>query len=235
VQVVPVLDLLGGQVVRARNGERAAYRPIETPLASGSDPVDVARGLLGLYPFRTLYVADLDAIQGQGDNLAALRRLRAAFPALGLWVDNGAAEEEGLIALTAPELRCEPVLGSESQRDAALIGRHRDSGAVLLSLDFRGAAFQGPPELRANPDIWPKRVIVMTLARVGGGAGPDLGRLEAIRETAPTRALYAAGGVRGIADLAQLRDAGAAGALVASSLHDGGLNPAELQSLEAPS
>jgi phosphoribosylformimino-5-aminoimidazole carboxamide ribotide isomerase len=50
VRVIPVLDLMGGEVVRAQRGERASYRPIVTPLAGGSDPVDIARALLARCP-----------------------------------------------------------------------------------------------------------------------------------------------------------------------------------------
>ena len=51
--------------------------PLELPLSPTSDPVAVVRGLLAVYPFPTLYVADLDAIQSNGDNFPALRRIRA--------------------------------------------------------------------------------------------------------------------------------------------------------------
>jgi len=60
--VIPVLDLRGGRVVRARRGERSSYAPIETPLAKGSAPDAVARGLVEAWPAAILYVADLDAI-----------------------------------------------------------------------------------------------------------------------------------------------------------------------------
>ena len=67
MQVIPVIDLKAGHVVHARLGHRAFYRPIETPLATGSGPIDVVTGLLSLHPFATLYVADLDAIGGKGE------------------------------------------------------------------------------------------------------------------------------------------------------------------------
>ena len=92
MHAIPVIDLMGGEVVRARMGDRASYRPIESPLSPTSDAVDVVRGLLALYPFSTLYVADLDAIEREGDNFPALRRIRAEFPALRMWIDNGAAD-----------------------------------------------------------------------------------------------------------------------------------------------
>ena len=79
MEIIPVVDLMGGVVVRARMGQRDLYQPITTPLAATSDPVDVVRGLLAVYPFTTLYVADLDAIEHNGDNNAALARSSCNF------------------------------------------------------------------------------------------------------------------------------------------------------------
>ncbi len=141
-------------------GDRASYRPIETPLSPSSDAVDVVRGFLALYPFPTLYAADLDAIQGNGDNVSALRRIRSAFPALRMWVDNGAADSDAVDAALRADLGT-PVIGSESQRDVALIAPHRDTGRIVLSLDFRGDAFQGPEEILREPKLWPRRVVVI--------------------------------------------------------------------------
>jgi HisA/HisF family protein len=230
MEIIPVIDLKGGQVVRAQMGQRELYRPIETPLAPTSDPLDVTRGLLSIFPFQALYVADLDAIEGTGNSDAVLARLRDAHPALELWIDNGVAEAAAARRFlgAAPGLL---VLGSEVQRDAALVASLKHEPRVVLSLDFRDDAFVGPPSLFAQPDRWPARIIVMTLARVGSGAGPDIARLREIRARAPNAALYAAGGVRNAADLAALAREGIAGALVASSLHAGELTGADLEAL----
>jgi phosphoribosylformimino-5-aminoimidazole carboxamide ribotide isomerase len=218
LQAIPVIDLLHGQVVRARMGDRASYRLLESPLSPTSDALDVVRGLLGVFPFPTLYVADLDAIQSSGDNCQTLRRIRAAFPSLRIWVDGGVADAPALHAFIRADLGT-PIIGSESQRDSELIAQHRDSMRVVLSLDFRGDAFQGPREILAEPAFWPHRIIVMTLARVGSGAGPDLGRLASIRSIAGGREIYAAGGVRNAADLKALKETGISGALIATALH----------------
>src|SRR5579859_3993027 len=79
--IIPVLDLKSGVVVHARAGDRANYRPIATPLAAGSAPADILAGLLALAPFRAVYIADLDAIEGGGGHGAVLRDLRGVFPA----------------------------------------------------------------------------------------------------------------------------------------------------------
>jgi phosphoribosylformimino-5-aminoimidazole carboxamide ribotide isomerase len=102
----------------------------------------------------------------------------------------------------------------------------------VLSLDFRGDEFLGPRALLEDSFLWPDRVIVMTLARVGTGGGPDLARVRDIARRAGTaRRVYAAGGVRGPADLRALRSEGAAGALVATALHEGKIKAGDLHEI----
>jgi phosphoribosylformimino-5-aminoimidazole carboxamide ribotide isomerase len=227
MNIIPVLDLRGGGVVRARMGERHQYQPIVSPLSPTSNPADVMRGLLSVHPFTTVYIADLDAIEGTGCNEPVLHRLRAEFPALAFWVDSGIADVAAAKRWLDAGLG-DLVIGSESQKDMALLGDLAGHGRTVLSLDFRGDTFQGPPALLDDDGAWPQRLIVMTLARVGSGSGPDLDRLCAIRDAAPGHDIYAAGGVRGSADLAALRSAGMAGALVATSLHDGRLRSSDI-------
>jgi phosphoribosylformimino-5-aminoimidazole carboxamide ribotide isomerase len=228
MDIIPVLDLRGGIVVRARMGQRDHYRPIESPLSPTSDPIDVMRGLFLVHPFTTFYVADLDAIMGTGDNDAAMRRLRAEFPAATFWVDNGVADLSAARNWLDTKLG-HLVIGSESQQDIALVQALSEHDRVVLSLDFRDQAFQGPPALLRETTSWPRRLIVMTLGRVGSGAGPDVDRLCAIRGIADGRNIYAAGGVRDSADLAALKREGISGALVATSLHDGRLTGRDLE------
>jgi uncharacterized protein related to proFAR isomerase len=57
--------------------------------------------------------------------------------------------------------------------------------------------------------------------------------LAAIRNAGARSMIYAAGGVRDAADLAAVRDAGIAGALVASCLHDGRLTGDDIARLTA--
>jgi len=232
VRIIPVLDLKGGEVVRAQMGRRDRYLPIVTPLSATSEPVSVASGLRRLHPFPAFYIADLDAIEGRSTNSAALAGLRAMPDAPELWVDAGIAEKQRLAAaLTEPRLH--PVLGSESQRDDGLLGRFRNHPRLVLSLDFFADGYRGPRSLLEEPDLWPQSVIVMTLARVGSATGPDFERLSQIKARAGHRAVVAAGGVRNEADIRALSSMGIVAALVATSLHDGTLTSEQLASLEA--
>jgi phosphoribosylformimino-5-aminoimidazole carboxamide ribotide isomerase len=230
MEVIPVIDLKDGVVVHARMGMRSAYAPVETPLSPTSRPNDVARGLLSIFPFETFYVADLDAIENKGNNNAALRQLSAEFPDLVFWVDAGIADvhhAERWLEAGFGHL----VVGSETQRDSELIRYLCRNNRTILSLDFRGDAFLGPAALLKEWDIWPINVIVMTLARVGGASGPDMDRLTTINSRVVNRQVYAAGGVRDANDLALLARVGIAGALVATSLHNGKLTGAQIARL----
>jgi phosphoribosylformimino-5-aminoimidazole carboxamide ribotide isomerase len=227
VQIIPVLDIKNGAVVRGVMGERAAYRPIETPLSPSSRPLDVARGLLSLARFPALYIADLDAIEGRPANVATVAALAAEFPGLELWLDAG-LHTAGEVAAHLLSPGVAVVLGSESIDSAETAGGFRDEPRAILSLDYRGNAFVGPPGLENAAELWPARLIAMTLAKVGSGAGPDLERLAAVKAIAGRRQVFAAGGVRDGADLDDLQAAGIAGALVASALHDGRLDRATL-------
>ena len=242
MQVIPVVDIRGGAAVAAVRGDRARYLPIETPLApSTADPVAVALGLSTLFPFSTLYIADLDGIEGRGADLATQARLMQAWPGAELWIDDGIVEARAVPPPSwgrlgggdpqPPQSSATHVLGSESlaSLDAYARARQQAGPAAPLSLDFRGDRFIGPEGLLEDAALWPERVIVMTLARVGSGEGPDLTRLGSIVARAGVRKVYAAGGVRNAEDLHALRDVGAAGALIATALHSGAITAADIE------
>ncbi len=232
MNVIPVIDLLHGQVVRALRGDRQSYRPIVSPLCDSSDPVAVAR-ILGRHCASTrLYVADLDALQGGVSQIATLQALLAADPRLELWLDAGFADvgaAAAVVSALAPHSgRVVPVFGSESLRSrqalAACFGAASMSNAVL-SLDRRDGLRLDAAGCWDAPELWPPRVIVMTLERVGADAGPDLDTLAEVRSKAPHTTLIGAGGIRHPADLVEAAAAGASAWLVASALHDLRLPP----------
>ena len=181
--------------------------------------------LLGLYPFKKLYIADLDAIRDTGNNNALIRQLHHKYPELHIWVDRGIRNTADLLefyrwdtghAVIGSETLCNPEIFGEAQK---LIIRP----APILSLDYQDDRFLGPPALQSNPALWPKRVISMTLTRVGTDQGPDLKRLEHLRAVSPATKLFAAGGIRGKDDLKILDSLGLKGALLASALHNGAI------------
>jgi len=226
-RIVPVIDLLHGQVVRGVKGDRKAYRPIVSALCGSSDPLTVARVLLEHCASRQLYVADLDALMGGSVQIGVLQTLLEGLPDLEeLWLDGGFADAPGAQAVVDALGSCiAPVFGSESLASRGALERCFDrNGAfgerALLSLDRRDGQRLDVAGSWDAPELWPPRVIVMTLERVGAGTGPDLQTLREMRSRSPATTLIGAGGLRSAADLEAAGGAGASAWLVASALHD---------------
>lgn len=243
-QVIPVIDLMHGQVVRGVRGERHGYRPIVSQLVEGSVPRAVAQALLRAAPAPAggnpvLYVADLDAIQGGPLQLAVLAGLLQSLPDLELWLDAGftgpGPAQVLRAAFGAPAVRVRAVYGSESLAAPRDLDALTHDPLAILSLDSRLARPLDPSGSWQRPQAWPRTVIVMTLDRVGAGSGPDLGTFSALRALAPTRTWIGAGGVRDAGDLRAAAAAGASGWLVASALHDRTLDARESALLHAGS
>lgn len=227
MQIIPVIDLLAGQVVRAIRGERSTYRPISSGLCTGAEPLVVARALLDYTGADTLYLADLDALTGGALQAGLIADLVAALPGTTFWLDGGFANRAALEALPsiAPADpagdRLLPVLASEALfSPAAAREVLADPARAILSLDRRGETPLDPAGCWDDTTLWPERLIVMTLDRVGAFSGPDLSTLSDVRRRAPRATVIGAGGIRDAADLSAASAAGADAWLVASALHD---------------
>jgi phosphoribosylformimino-5-aminoimidazole carboxamide ribotide isomerase len=225
MDVIPVVDILGGNVVRAVRGERSAYRPIRSALCDSSEPLRVARILVERCATRKLYVADLDALLGGDAQTRVIAALLASIPELEVWLDAGfdglAASRNVLGALEPYASRVTPVFGSESLRsheEAVRCFAHRE--AAILSLDRRDGRPLDPGGCWTADAFWPSRIIVMTLDRVGAFAGPDLDTIADVRYRAPHAEVIGAGGIRDADDLEAAARTGAHAWLVASALHD---------------
>jgi phosphoribosylformimino-5-aminoimidazole carboxamide ribotide isomerase len=229
MKLIPVIDLMDSRVVSAKRGERHAYAPSDTPLCRSSQPHAVVSALLNLFPFDTLYIADLDAIRGNGSNLELIHKLCLFYPEIVFWVDNGLAELERLCGFARP------VIGSESLVSCDALSHLLASlPSPLLSLDYHADAFTGPAGLDRKPWLWPEDLIIMTLSRVGTASGPDLSLLRQFAEQAPEHRFHAAGGVRDPSDLERLSAAGVSGVLLSTALHQGTIDGATIARLSNP-
>ena len=217
MDIIPVIDLMQGQVVHARRGQRDRYAPLQTPLSRDALPGSVLDGLLAFADFRAVYIADLDALMGQPPQAGLITGLVNRYPGITFWVDNGYAG--GRASIKVWDGRVRPVLGSESIGVADLVELRKVRLDYVLSLDFCETELIGDPRLLEQPALWPDTVILMNLARVGSLEGPNLGQLSRFVAEHPDHRFVAAGGVRDAADLAALVQAGATAVLLASALH----------------
>ena len=105
----------------------------------------------------------------------------------------------------------------------------------MLSVDLRDGVLISPRSQLAGRgpgaavglarELAVRELLVIDLARVGSRAGPPLEAVATLSAALPGVDVYAGGGVRDNGDLEALERAGAAGALVATALHDGTVSP----------
>ncbi|MCW8905759.1 MAG: HisA/HisF-related TIM barrel protein [Sedimenticola sp.] len=224
MNIIPVIDLLRGCVVHAVQGRRAAYRAINSPLCHHGEVIPLVTRLCDDFGIQQLYVADLDAIQGYGDNVSTLQLVAHTFPRLDLWIDAGFSSPASLQVLKEM-LDFRPVIGSESWRYL----RRFPFGEAILSIDSTDEILLDPSGITRDSDRRPNTLILMNLSRVGSLQGPDMKGLEYWRSAAPGTNLYMAGGVRNRLDIEKLQSAGATGVLLASALHNGALNAGDFR------
>jgi phosphoribosylformimino-5-aminoimidazole carboxamide ribotide isomerase len=238
MKIIPVIDILKGVAVHAVRGKRSEYQPLKSVLCSSAEPLEVASAFKAC-GFSDLYVADLDAIMGKGENLAVLDWI-VQRTGLALMVDAGVSDLERarrLLSCGAAKV----IVGTETlpslnflKEAVACLGAEK----VVVSLDLKAGTVLGKSahvrSLAALEfagqvqDAGVSELIVLDLVRVGSGEGVDMQLLDALLGGLNMR-VFVGGGVRDINDLLLLKDRGVYGVLVATALHSGKISVAELQ------
>jgi phosphoribosylformimino-5-aminoimidazole carboxamide ribotide isomerase len=217
MQIIPVIDLFSGNVVRAYAGQRESYENIVTPLCSGSDPIEIVEAINALYRFSTFYIADLNAIKDEGNNNQIISSLLEQYPQICFWLDAGSYS----YPYPTSQSQLRQITASETNINRVQLYTHENRANPILSLDFFSDGYKGDKEILENPDCWPEDIIVMSLNRVGLNKGPDFLQFEKIKALSPNKRFYISGGVRNEDDLDRAKKIGASGILLASALHNG--------------
>jgi phosphoribosylformimino-5-aminoimidazole carboxamide ribotide isomerase len=237
VRIIGVVDLKDGQAVHARGGRRDEYVAVAEALGvtiAGS-PIALARLYRDQFHLAEVYVADLNAIAGSPPNCGVLSTVTDV--GASLIVDAGVTSVDAArqVARAAQTI----VVGLETLPSMQILAAICSgiSNPIAFSLDLReglpitrDSCAASPEEIAAQAvEAGADAILVLDVARVGTGAGPDLDMLRRIRQAAPAIPLLAGGGVRGLNDLRELANAGCDGALVATALHDGRLTRADVK------
>lgn len=242
IRIVPVIDVKGGKAVHARGGDRRSYRPVESRLYHGHNPLGLAKAYRDSLGLNTIYVADLDAIEEDRPNVGMLGELSK----LGLeaWVDLGSRDASSLAEIRAWGsfrwiLATETMSGPALMSDAA---KRFEPDSLVFGLDL----VDGRPRFAA-PSAWKSthsldlvetaiaagihRVLLLDLARIGSGKGiGTLSLVVTLLRRLGSLDITVGGGVNSADDIKAASDAGASGVLIGSALHDGRIGASDLTS-----
>lgn len=240
MQIIPVLDVRDGIAVHGKKGERENYHVVKGIMGDGADPVSLFDSYCKKLSCREIYVADLNAIEGRGNNYGLLEELASSGKA-DLLVDAGANAANGIRMLLSMGAK-KVVIGSETLKtlDEAQKILYEFMGRIVFSIDIMydqivtkysylkkmkvDEAFSELSSLGFN------EFIVLFLSNVGTGSGLNMGTLKKI-STLKTRkkvTLITGGGIKNRDDLVVLRNLGYDGALLATALHEGWITNEDL-------
>jgi phosphoribosylformimino-5-aminoimidazole carboxamide ribotide isomerase len=224
LELFPAIDIHAGRVVRASRADLArstAYHP---------DPIGCAAEFVAAGA-RWLHVVDLDRAFGVGDQTALLASLvkRVDVPVQaggGTWTADGVAElrDIGIQRI---------LLGARAAGEPAVladIAEQFASDSLGLALDVKdGRAWsrQWEEARTFTPEQLAQRaaaagialLAVTELSREGELGGADVAGAAALAGASGMEVLVS-GGVNDLADLARVRDAGLAGAIVGRALFE---------------
>jgi phosphoribosylformimino-5-aminoimidazole carboxamide ribotide isomerase len=244
MQIIPVIDLLDGVVVRGVAGRRSEYRPIESRIVAGSDPIDVARAFREKLGLSQIYVADLDGIlharphcelyrelSQEGFSLLVDAGVRALNDAAAVFTAGARATIAALETLPGPgHLRA---LCSEFGPERMIFSLDLTNGRPMVASDqWQSSDPLEIGSMAARAGI--ERMIVLDLSHVGVGSGVGTGELcRSLRQRHPKLRIITGGGVRDCDDLRALEPLGLEGVLVASALHNGAITASDIQVLRS--
>jgi phosphoribosylformimino-5-aminoimidazole carboxamide ribotide isomerase len=232
MEIIPVLDLLGGVVVRGVGGRRDEYRPIQSLLTTDPSPTAVLDAILDQFKIRTIYVADLDAIIHGELNFTSISEL--ARRPVELLIDAGMTSFSQ--ALTLVDVGVGRIIAaSESLSDFQLLKdlvERFSAKSIVFSMDMKaGAPIVAADEWKTlapfgivmeAAEAGVTQFVLLDLADVGEANGiRTLPLLSRLRKELPTCWFAVGGGVGSMDDVFAAEQAGADAVLVASALHDG--------------
>lgn len=233
MELIAAIDLFEGRSVRLRQGDYARR------LESGRDPLELAARWAAAGVPR-LHIVDLEGARaGEPRQLARLgevvRAARAAAPAIRVQAGGGLRTPEAVAAVINAGADA-AVLGTAALEIPGFLATcaTRWPGRVLAALDLRDGRPALDGWLRANDadpltaagrllDEGAAGLLVTDTRRDGMLAGPNLELLATFRAALPEAWLVAAGGIRSVGDLGDLRRAGIDGAIVGLALLTGAL------------
>jgi phosphoribosylformimino-5-aminoimidazole carboxamide ribotide isomerase len=233
--VLVAVDLVGGRVVRLRQGDFGR----ET--AFSNDPVATAVGFADA-GVRWLHVVDLDGARAgtpvHGD---VLRSIVGTVGSRSRIEIAGGLRTLEAVADVLVSGATRAVVGTAAIRDPAFaeaaVGRH-GAASVAVAVDVRDGRVQGEGWSQSASDDDPLVVVrrladlgvttfeVTAIDRDGTLAGPDLALYRSLVD-AGRGDIVASGGITTVDDLAAVRATGCVGAIVGRAIYEGRLSVAE--------
>ncbi len=222
MEIIPVLDLKSGIAVSGKSGERSNYKSLKTIYSQSSNPVEMARNLKEEGAKR-IYIADLDAIEGQGSNYDIIKKINKIIPVI---LDSGVNEVNkvnNLLKFADKVIVATETLKSFKNLDEIFKAFSKEE--LIISLDIKeGRILSKKSDLtfkkieKKLKELKPDEIIILDISAVGTQRGFNqklLNEMEGWEDY-----LILGGGIN-LNDMEKLHQKGINKFLLGSALHSG--------------
>ncbi|MFC6999982.1 1-(5-phosphoribosyl)-5-[(5-phosphoribosylamino)methylideneamino]imidazole-4-carboxamide isomerase [Rufibacter roseus] len=234
MEIIPAIDLIGGQCVRLTEGDFAQQTTYH------SDPVEVAKQFeaAGL---RRLHLVDLDGARAKEPvNLPVLARIARetklhidyggglqSSEAIQMAFDAGAQQvTAGSIAVREPKT-VEKWL-KEYGPDRIIVGADFKDNHIAINAWAEQSELTLESFLASFSEKGAKTFICTDVSKDGKLQGSSLEVYQRLIEQFPTLQFIASGGVTTIEEVRQLREAGLHGAIIGKAIYEGTISLVDL-------
>ncbi|PID53005.1 MAG: bifunctional 1-(5-phosphoribosyl)-5-((5-phosphoribosylamino)methylideneamino)imidazole-4-carboxamide isomerase/phosphoribosylanthranilate isomerase PriA [Micrococcales bacterium] len=238
LELLPAVDVAGGQAVRLVQGEVGTETHYGAPLEAALAWQEAGA--------TWLHLVDLDAAFGRGSNAVLLAEVVDRMD-LRVELSGGIRDDESLARALATG--CTRVnLGTAALENpdwtARVIAEHGDR--IAVGLDVRGTTLAARGWTRDGGDLWETlarldaagcaRYVVTDVTKDGTLAGPNTGLLRQVCQQTPAP-VVASGGVSTLDDVRALRElvaTGVEGAIIGKALYAGAFTLPQALSVAGP-
>lgn len=232
--IIPVLDIKNGIAVSGKSGMRKTYKPLKTVFHHSHHPLLIAKALKNAGA-DSLYIADLDVIEGIGSNRGIVKEINKIIPVM---LDPGVGDVNDVkIALKVTDKVIVATETLKNLSDLDEIFGTFSGEKLVVSIDIKdGQIFSQNIDLsfsaviRKLRELKPDKIILLDISGVGTLKGFDLNLLDKFKGLEGS--LILGGGITQ-ENMVDLKQRGIKKFLVGSALHSGDMASCPIQNIDS--
>ncbi|MCJ8163665.1 1-(5-phosphoribosyl)-5-[(5-phosphoribosylamino)methylideneamino]imidazole-4-carboxamide isomerase [Pontibacter sp. E15-1] len=235
MEIIPAIDLIGGQCVRLTEGDFAQQTTYD------SNPLEVAKRFEA-HGIKRLHLVDLDGARAKKPvNLDVLERI-AANTNLTIDFGGGLQSDEAVqqaFDAGASQITAGSIAVREPEKVKGWLEQYGPK-RIIIGADFKGkniaiSAWTEESDYALETFIsdyvnyGAKLFICTDVSKDGKLQGPSLDTYRQLKETQPAAGIIASGGVTTMQDVEVLQEIGVTGAIIGKAIYEGTIQLKDLE------
>ena len=220
METILAIDIKCGLVMKAFAGFRCNYKPLFVKSTNYSDPFFLINSVKKKMNLHTIYIADLDSIEGNKPNYKLIEKILLKFSKTNFLIDSGFNYPQSVFRFCSKLKKkrinnYEVILGTETIKNYH-IRTFSFEKKIRLSLDFNGSELKWGEKIKKEKKSL--NLIFMFLNKIGG-RGIDLKEIRLLLKQFKNHSCVVAGGIKHQNQIEILSKMGVHGVISSTLIH----------------